>query len=77
MLDKEQMREYQRARREKKGSYLDLTKDLSLNMSDLGITGWNEDGIFIKPEITVEQVRNIARLVHAKHGRECPAFYGG
>ena len=56
--------------------YLDLAKDLKLDAGkDLGITGWTKDGIFIRPDITVEQVQNIARMIHAKHGRVCPPFF--
>ena len=55
---------------------LDVEKDLKLSMDkDLGITGWTEDGIFIKPEITVDQVRNISRMIHAKNGWGVPVFY--
>jgi hypothetical protein len=54
---------------------MDVVKDLKLSLEkDLGITGWTKDGIFIRPEIEVRQVQNIARLVHAKHGRICPEF---
>jgi hypothetical protein len=54
---------------------IDVAKDLHLSLEkDLGITGWTADGIFIRPDITVAQVRNIARLVHAKHSRPCPVF---
>ena len=54
---------------------LDLVKDLKLDIGkDLGITGWTADGIFIKPDVTIKQVQNIARLIHAKHGRACPVF---
>jgi hypothetical protein len=54
---------------------MDLETDLKLNMEkDLGIYGWTEDGIFLRPEITSKQVQSIARLIHAKHGRPCPEF---
>jgi len=54
---------------------LDLEKDLKLDLKkDLGIYSWTADGIFIRPDITVDQVQNIARLVHAKRGRVCPKF---
>ena len=54
---------------------IDLVKNLHLNMArDLGVRAWTADGIFILPEITVSQVQNIARLIHAKHGRPCPEF---
>jgi hypothetical protein len=54
---------------------LDLVKDLHLNIEkDLGIYGWTADGIFIRPDIRIGQVQNIARLVHAKNGRVCPEF---
>jgi hypothetical protein len=54
---------------------VDLERDLGLNLEkDFGIYSWTADGIFIRPEIRVSQVHNIARLVHAKHGRECPEF---
>lgn len=55
--------------------YLDLEKDLGLDLrKDLGIYSWTADGIFIRPDITIDQVQNIARLVHAKNGRPCPSF---
>jgi hypothetical protein len=55
---------------------LDLVRDLKLNLEkDLGITAWSADGIFLRPEITVTQVQNIARLVHAKNGWGPPKFY--
>jgi hypothetical protein len=55
--------------------FIDIVKDLKLNLEkDLGITGWTPDGIFIRPEITIQQVQNIARLIHAKHGRKEPIF---
>jgi hypothetical protein len=77
-LNKEQMREYQRSRREKgKEPYIDIVHDLGLDPEkDLGIKGWNADGIFLNEVITVAQVQNIARLVHARHGRPCPKFFG-
>jgi hypothetical protein len=54
---------------------IDLVKDLHLDLKkDLGIDGWTADGIFIKPDITVYQVQNIAHLIHAKYGRPCPEF---
>ena len=54
---------------------VDVVNDLNLDMAkDLGIYGWTADGIFIRPDITVSQVQNIARLIHAKHGRPCPEF---
>lgn len=54
---------------------VDLVKDLHLNLEkDLGVYGWTADGIFIRPDIRVDQVQNIARLVHAKNGRPCPEF---
>jgi hypothetical protein len=57
------------------GIRLDLEKDLKLNLrKDLGVSSWTENGIMVLPEITVEQVRNIARLVHARNGRVCPTF---
>ena len=56
-------------------AFIDVEKDLKLNLEkDLGITGWTRDGIFIRPDITIKQVQNIARLIHAKHGRPCPDF---
>ena len=54
---------------------LDLERDLGLDLErDLGITGWTRDGIFIRPDISIKQVQNIARLIHARHGVECPIF---
>jgi hypothetical protein len=38
--------------------------------------GWSQDGIFILPDITIDQVRNIRRLIEAKHGWT-PREYGG
>ena len=53
------------------GVRLDLEKDLKLNMEkDLGIYSWSKDGVFIRPDITIEQVRRIRRLVEAKNGWE-------
>ena len=50
-------------------TYLDLEKDLHLDLKrDLGIYSWTKDGIFIRPDITIQQVRNIRRLVEARHG---------
>jgi hypothetical protein len=50
--------------------YIDIEKDLGLSLhKDLGITAWTDNGIFIRPDITVKQVHNIAHLVAAKHGR--------
>jgi endogenous inhibitor of DNA gyrase (YacG/DUF329 family) len=49
--------------------YLDVVKDLGLSLEkDLGVFGMTSDGIFIRDDITVEQVRNIRRLVEAKKG---------
>jgi hypothetical protein len=49
--------------------YLDLEKDLYLDLKrDLGIYSWTKDGIFVSPDITIQQVRNIRRLVEAKKG---------
>ena len=49
---------------------LDFTKDLKLDLrKDLGVSSW-ENGIFILPEITVEQMRRIRGLVGAKNGWE-------
>ncbi len=54
---------------------VDLEKDLNLDMEkDLGIMSWTADGIFLRPDITVSQVQNIAKLIHAKHNRSCPEF---
>ncbi len=48
---------------------LDLVKDLHLNLQkDLGVYGWSANGIFIRPDITIQQVRNIRRVVEAKNG---------
>lgn len=53
-------------------NFVDIVKDLKLDPEkDLGIYYWTENGVFIRPDITVDQVQNIARLIHAKHGREC------
>jgi len=50
--------------------YMDLEKDLKLSLQkDLGITAWTSEGVFIREDITIPQVRNIAKLIHAKHGR--------
>jgi hypothetical protein len=53
-----------------KGEFkFDLVKDLKLNLQkDLGIFAWSADGIFIRPDITIDQVRNIRSIVEAKHG---------
>ena len=57
------------------GAHLDLVKDLGINLGrDLGITSWTSDGVFLRHDITIDQVQNIARLIHAKHGRKCPEF---
>ena len=54
---------------------IDLVGDLNLNLSkDLGLKGWSENGIFLKPDISIDQIHNIARLIHAKNGRPCPEF---
>mgnify|MGYP007070564962 CR=1 FL=1 len=51
-------------------TFLDIEKDLHLSLrKDLGIFAWSRDGIFIRPDITIDQVQNIARLIHAKRGR--------
>ena len=48
---------------------LDLEKDLGLDLrKDLGCFAVTKDGWFIRPDITIQQVRNIRRLVEAKHG---------
>lgn len=48
---------------------LDLVKDLKLDLhKDLGVTAWTKNGIFIRDDITIDQVRNIRRIVEAKHG---------
>ena len=58
------------------GEYLDLEKDLRLDLKkDLGIYSWSKDGIFIRSEITIDRVQNIASLIHAKNGRSCPRFW--
>jgi hypothetical protein len=55
--------------------FLDVEKDLGLSLKkDLGCYSWTRDGIMIRPDITVQQVHNIAKLIHAKHGRPCPPF---
>lgn len=52
-----------------KDVYINLEKDLKLNLEkDLGVFAWTSDGIFIRPEITVDQVRRVRRLVEAKKG---------
>lgn len=53
---------------------IDIVKDLGLSLKELGITGWTSDGVFLLPDVTIQQVQNIARLIHAKNGRECPEF---
>jgi hypothetical protein len=56
--------------------FLDVEKDLGLSLKkDLGCYSWSRDGIMIRPDITVQQVQNIARLIHAKNGRPCPPFH--
>lgn len=48
---------------------LDLVKDLNLDIrKDLGCMGFSPDGIFILPDITIDQVRTIRRLIEAKRG---------
>ena len=48
---------------------LDIERDLKLDLKkDLGVTAWTKDGIFIRDDITVEQVQNIRKLVAAKNG---------
>ena len=48
---------------------LDVVKDLKLSFEkDLGVYGMTNDGIFIRDDITEQQVRNIRSLVAAKHG---------
>jgi hypothetical protein len=55
--------------------FLDVEKDLGLSLKkDLGCYSWTKNGIMIRPDITVQQVHNIARLIHARHGRPCPPF---
>lgn len=50
-------------------AFINVTKDLKLDLKkDLGCMGWSPDGIFILPDITIDQVRNIRRLVEAKNG---------
>lgn len=49
--------------------YLDLEKDLKLDLKkDLGITAWTADGIFIRDDIAISQVRAVRMLVEAKNG---------
>lgn len=56
---------------------VDLVKDLGLDMEkDLGLIGLSENGIFIRPDITVEQVRNVYGLVAAKNGWPKRDFVG-
>jgi hypothetical protein len=48
---------------------VDLVKDLHLDLGrDLGCTAWTADGIFIRDDIQIEQVRSIRRVVEARHG---------
>jgi hypothetical protein len=55
--------------------FIDVEKDLGLSLKkDLGCYSWSRDGIMIRPDITIQQVQNIARLIHARHGRKCPPF---
>jgi hypothetical protein len=55
--------------------FMDVERDLGMNLKkDLGCYSWSRDGIMIRPDITVQQVHNIARLIHARHGRPCPPF---
>jgi len=57
-------------------AFINVTKDLKLDLKkDLGCMGWSPDGIFILPDITIDQVRNIRRLVEAKNGWT-PRDYG-
>jgi hypothetical protein len=54
---------------------VDLVKDLKLDLrKDLGVDSWTENGIFIRPDITIDQVQNIAKLVAAKNGCSEPVF---
>ena len=53
---------------------IDIVKDLGLNLKDLGVTGWTSDGIFLRDDIKISQVQDIARLIHAKYNRPCPEF---
>jgi predicted nucleic acid-binding Zn-ribbon protein len=49
--------------------YLDLVKDLGLDLKrDLGCFAVSRDGWFIRPDITIQQVRNIRRIIEARHG---------
>jgi len=53
----------------KKISIIELEKELHLNLrKDLGLMGWTPQGVFILPDITIEQVRRVRRLVEAKNG---------
>lgn len=53
---------------------LDL-EEMGVNLKkDLGISAWTPNGIMLNKDITIAQVQNIARLIHAKHGRPCPEF---
>jgi len=59
----------------REGIWVDVEKDLGLDLrKDLGCRGWDANGIHILPDITVDQVRNIARLVAAKNGTTA-SFY--
>ena len=53
---------------------IDIVKDLGLNLKELGITGWTENGIFLKDDVTIDQIQSIAKLIHARHGHPCPEF---
>lgn len=54
---------------------VDLEKDLGLSLKrDFGVMGWTPRGIFIGIETSMEQVRNIRRVVEAKHGWKVRAY---
>ena len=49
--------------------YLDLEKDLHLDLKkDFGCFAVSRNGWCIRPDITIQQVRNIRRVVEAKNG---------
>ncbi len=48
---------------------IDIEDDMGLSLEkDFGSTGMTADGIFIRDDITIQQVRNIRRLVEYRHG---------
>jgi hypothetical protein len=47
---------------------IDIVKDLGLSLKVLGIMGWSADGVFVRDDITIPQIRNIRGLIEARHG---------